>query len=214
MTTGQAALIRRHLHRLTAEHGTAKLLDRELLDRFIEGPDEAAFEMLVERHGPMVLRVSQRVLQDRHAAEDVFQATFLVLLRKAKTLSKRELLANWLYGVAYRLALRSRSDSYKRYNKEARLPVKPGADLLAQVTGRELCQVLDEELQRLPQQFRGPFLLCFEGGQTRDQAARQLGCSLTTLKRRLEQGRELLRSRLARRGLTLSGVLVAAGLSP
>ncbi|HEV3236326.1 MAG TPA: sigma-70 family RNA polymerase sigma factor [Gemmataceae bacterium] len=214
MTTGQAALIRRHLHRLTAEHGTAKLLDRELLERFIESHDEAAFEMLVERHGPMVLRVSQRVLQDRHAAEDVFQATFLVLLRKAKTLSKRELLANWLYGVAYRLALRSRSDSYKRYNKEARLPVKPAADLLAQVTGRELCQVLDEELQRLPQQFRGPFLLCFEGGQTRDQAARQLGCSLTTLKRRLEQGRELLRSRLARRGLTLSGVLVAAGLSP
>jgi RNA polymerase sigma factor (sigma-70 family) len=213
MTTGQAALIRRHLHRLSAGHGAAKLLDHELLDRFIEHRDEAAFEILVERHGPMVLRVSQRVLQDRHAAEDVFQATFLVLLRKAKSLSKRELLANWLYGVAYRLALRSRSESFKRQNREARQPVKPSADLVSQVTGRELCQVLDEELQRLPERFRGPFLLCFEEGQTRDQAARQLGCSLTTLKRRLEQGRELLRTRLARRGLTVSGVLVAAGLS-
>jgi RNA polymerase sigma factor (sigma-70 family) len=213
MTTGQAALIRRHLHRLSAGPGGAKLLDHELLERFIEHRDEAAFEILVERHGPMVLRVSQRVLHDRHAAEDVFQATFLVLLRKAKSLSKRELLANWLYGVAYRLAMRSRSDSFKRQNREARQPVKLVDDLVAQVTGRELCQVLDEELQRLPERCRGPFILCFEEGQTRDQAARQLGCSLTTLKRRLEQGRELLRTRLARRGLTLSGVMVAAGLS-
>jgi WD40 repeat protein len=111
------------------------------------------------------------------------------------------------------LALRSRTDSFKRQNKEARQPVKPAADLLSQVTGRELCQVLDEELQRLPVRLRAPFVLCFEEGQTRDQAALQLGCSLTTLKRRLAQGRELLHSRLARRGLTLSGVLVAAGLS-
>jgi RNA polymerase sigma factor (sigma-70 family) len=213
MTNGQAALILRHLHRLAAANGPGKLLDRELLDRFTQHHEEAAFELLVERHGPMVLRVCQRVLQDRHAAEDAFQATFLVFLRKAHSLKKRDLLANWLYGVAYRLALRARADAFKRQNKEAGYTAKPGEDLLNQVTGRELCRVLDEELLRLPERYRIPFLLCYEEGQTRDQVARQLGCSLTTLKRRLVQGRELLRSRIARRGLTLSGVMVAAGMS-
>ncbi|MFL5242110.1 MAG: sigma-70 family RNA polymerase sigma factor [Gemmataceae bacterium] len=213
MMNGQAALILRHLHRLAPENVLGKLRDGELLDRFTRDHDQAAFEMLVERHGPMVLRVCNRVLQNRHAAEDAFQATFLVFLRKARSLKKRDLLANWLYGVAYRLALRARTDAFKRHVKEAGCAANPADDVLNQVTGRELCRVLDEELLRLPESLRVPFLLCYEEGQTREEAARQLGCSLTTLKRRLEQGRELMRSRLARRGLSLSGVLVAAGLS-
>src|SRR5258708_653473 len=213
MTNGQAALVLRHLHRLAAAKGPGKLLDRELLDRFTQHHEEAVFELLVERHGPMVLRVCQRVLQDRHAAEDAFQATFLVFLHQAHSLKKADLLAKWLYGVVYRLALRARADAFKRKNKEAGYTAKAGEDLLNQVTGRELCRVLDEELLRLPESYRIPFLLCYEEGQTRDQVARQLGCSQTTLKRRLVKGRDLLPSRLARRGLTLSGVMVSAGLS-
>src|SRR5262249_45842248 len=99
MTNSQAALVIRRLHRLAAENSLVKMQDPELLDRFTQQHDEAAFECLVKRHGPMVLRVCQRVLQDRHAAEDAFQATFLVFLRKEQSLRKRELLANWLYGV-------------------------------------------------------------------------------------------------------------------
>src|SRR5258708_16294422 len=158
MTNGQAALVLRHLHRLAAAKGPGKLLDRELLDRFTQHHEEAAFELLVERHGPMVLRVCQRVLQDRHAAEDAFQATFLVFLRKAHSLKKRDLLANWLYGVAYRLSLRARSDAFKRQNKEAGYTAKPTEDLLNQVTVRELCRALDDELLRLPTPHRTPLL--------------------------------------------------------
>src|SRR5262249_28354539 len=158
--------------------------------------EEAAFEALVERHGPMVLRACQRVLHDRHAAEDAFQATFLVLARKAASIGKRELLANWLYGVAYRTATRARCEAARRKDREGNAEVWSPADPLTEVSGRELCALLDEELQKLPARYRTPFLLCFVEGQTRDQVAAQFGCSVRTLHRRLERGRLLLQTRL------------------
>jgi RNA polymerase sigma factor (sigma-70 family) len=184
--------------------------DQLLLERFIATRDEAAFEALVRRHGGMVLHVCRRVLHDAHAAEDAFQATFLVLARKASHIANGERLAGWLYGVAYRTALRARADLVRRTHRESRadLPhlLTPPPDLAA----RELCAALDEELNRLPEAYRSPLLLCYLEGRTRDQAAKQLGCPLRTLERRLQRGRALLRVRLTRRGFTLSAALLTA----
>jgi RNA polymerase sigma factor (sigma-70 family) len=212
MPRGQAATVLRFLRRLTAGPSRGPADDRELLERFARRGDDEAFAALVERHGPMVLRVGQRVLRDRHAAEDVFQATFLVLLRKAGTIARGDALAGYLYGVASRLALRARADAARRRAREARAEPRqasPTDDLAL----RELGAVLDEELDRLPPRYRTPCLLCYVEGQTRDQVAEQLSCSPRTLGRRLERGRELLRRRLTRRGLTLSAALAAAGLA-
>src|SRR5262249_49590919 len=118
-----------------------------------------------------------------------------------------------LYGVAFRIARRARAQAARRHHHESQTPPRPPVDTTAEVTGRELGAVLDEELHRLPECYRGPFLLCYVEGQTRDQAARQLGWPLRTRRGRLERGRGLLRTRLARRGVTLSAGLRAAGLS-
>src|SRR5438105_1395353 len=120
MANRAAGIVLRHIRRLTATPFARQTTDDELLDRFVRRQDETAFAAVVERHGPMVLRVCRRVLQDRHAAEDAFQATFLVLVKKAGAIGRRELLANWLYGVAYRTAMRARTDAAKRENREAR----------------------------------------------------------------------------------------------
>ncbi len=213
MASASAAIVLRHIRQWAGGPNAAQLADQQLLQRFVTQREEAAFSALVERHGPMVLRVCQRVLQDRHAAEDAFQATFLVLVRKAGAIRKRQLLANWLYGVAYRIAIRAKVDAAKRRNREERGEPKSPTDPVAEVTGRELCALLDEELNRLPERYRAPFQLCYLEGLTRDQVAQQLGWSLRTLQRRLEQGRRLLQSRLTRRGVTLSAALLAAGLS-
>jgi len=189
-----------------------RLSDSQLLERFAKQHDEGAFAVLVERHGPMVLRTCRRVLHDQHAAEDAFQATFLVLIRKAASIREGELLGNWLYGVAYRTAKRARAEAAQRFSRESRVSASPPVDSLAELSARELCAALDEELDRLPQQYRAPFFLCFIESRTRDQAARQLGWSLRTLHRRLERARKLLHVRLTRRGLTLSVALAALGL--
>jgi RNA polymerase sigma factor (sigma-70 family) len=212
MAAENAHVVLRHIRQVVASHDARQQVDRELIERFVTRHDSAAFEELVERHGSMVLRACQRVLRDRHAAEDAFQATFLLLARKAGSIGRRELLANWLYGVAYRIAAHSKVDDAKRRNREARAETTPPTDPLTEITGRELCAVLDEELHRLPPRIRMPFLLCYVEGRTRDQAAAQMGCSLRTLHRRLESGRRLLQARLTRRGITLSAALVAAGL--
>src|SRR4051812_30726042 len=182
MAGGRTSLLLRHLRLLTAE-GTGQLLDRQLLERFATQRDEAAFTALVKRHGPMVLRVCRRVLQDGHAAEDAFQATFLVLVRKAGSLRQRELVGNWLYGVAYRVAARARVEAARRRGRERRPALPPPGDPLAELTGRELALALDEELNRLADKYRAPLVLCYLQGLTRDEAAQQLGCSLGTFKR-------------------------------
>jgi RNA polymerase sigma factor (sigma-70 family) len=184
-----------------------------LLEHFVRRHDADAFAALVERHGPMVLRVCKRVLHDAHAAEDAFQATFLVLVRKAGTIARGEALAGWLYGVASRLALRARADAARRRAREGQAEPRAPDDPNTDTALRELSAVLDEELHRLPPHYRTPCLLCYVEGLTRDQAAEQLGWSPRTLGRRLERGRALLRQRLIRRGLTLSSALAAAGLA-
>jgi RNA polymerase sigma factor (sigma-70 family) len=159
----------------------------------------------------MVLGVGRRVLGDRPAAEDVFQATFLLLARKAGAIRRRESVGGWLYGVAYRLALKARAGEARRRHERAaaasRPPVPPDEAC------REVLAILDEELLGLPERYRLPLVLCYLEGRTQDEAARELGWSLSTLRRRLERGRELLRARMTGRGATLSAGLFVAALA-
>src|SRR5262249_13660452 len=153
----------------------------------------------------------ERVLHNRHDAEDIFQATFLALSRQAAARTWRPSLANWLYTVAYRLALKLQVQTRRQAAVAMHQVTLTAEDPLAAVSGRELCAALDEELQRLPPRYRTPLILCCLEGVSRDEAAMQFGCSLSTLKGRLERGRALLRQQLTQRGFTLSAVL-AAGL--
>jgi RNA polymerase sigma factor (sigma-70 family) len=202
----------RHLHTAIAP-GASDLSDRELLQRFAARHDETAFQLLLRRHGPMVLCVCRRLLHNRHDAEDAFQATFLVLARKAASVRWRESIGTWLYEVAHRLALEARTRAYRRRAREDRVPNRgPAEDPLSEITGRELLAVLDEELVRLPEKYRAPMVLCCLEGSRGEEAARRLGCSLSTLRRRLVQGRELLRDRLVRRGVALSAAALSGTL--
>ncbi|MCI0463138.1 MAG: sigma-70 family RNA polymerase sigma factor [Gemmataceae bacterium] len=185
--------------------------DAELLDRFVTETDARAFAVLVERHGPMVFAVCRRFLPDTHDAEDAFQATFLILVRRAGRLRQPELLANWLYGVAQRVALRARAVAARRRQRE-----DPSADL-AQAQARaapqpnhDLGPLVHEEVDRLPARYRGPVVLCYLQGKSNEEAARELACPVGTVKSRLSRARDLLRGRLERRGVTLSvGALTA-----
>jgi RNA polymerase sigma factor (sigma-70 family) len=181
-----------------------ELPDRELVRRFADQRDEAAFAALVGRHGGTVLGVCRRVLGNEDDAEDVFQATFLVLSRKAATLARKDAVGPWLFGVAHRLALKARRQA-RRPPRGDRPPARPSGDPLDELTVREAQAVLDEELARLPERERGPLVLCYLEGMTRDEAARRLGCPLGTLKSRLVRGRAALHRQLARRGLSLAG---------
>jgi RNA polymerase sigma factor (sigma-70 family) len=212
MSASQVEVVLRHVRKLTASRAADALSDRELLQRFAASRDEAAFVALLTRHGPMVLRVGRRVLANHEDAEDIFQAAFLLLARKAGATAWQESVANWLYRVAYHLALKTRAATARRTAQERKAPLKASADPLAEISLREAQTVLDEELARLPEKFRAPLILCCLEGATRDEAARQLGWSLASLKRRLEQGRERLRGRLGRRGLSLGAVLTATEL--
>jgi RNA polymerase sigma factor (sigma-70 family) len=213
MATAQLNTVLRHIHRVVGTPGVSELTDKQLLERFITGHEEAAFAALVRRHGPLVLGVCRRVLRHTQDAEDAFQATFMVLARKAASMRWHESVSNWLYEVAHRLALKVKAEAARRRLHERRAGEMVRSASKQEDAWREFCSLLDEELQRLPEKYRVPLLLCYLEGETREQAARQLGWSLRTFKRRLEQGRELLRVRLARSGLTLSGVLLATGLT-
>jgi RNA polymerase sigma factor (sigma-70 family) len=213
MASNRLGAVIEHFRKVAARDYPGDAPDQELLNRFISERDEAAFELLVARHGQMVLNVCRRVLADQHLVEDAFQATFLVLIRKAGSIGKRELLANWLYGVAYRAASRAKVAAAKRRTRESAMVPKQGTDPLDEFSARELLAALDGELATLPSQYRGPLVLCYLQGKTRDEAAQHFGWSLATLARRLERGRELLRARLGRRGLVLSAALFPAMLS-
>ncbi len=206
-----------HFQRLLSGDGP-RLEDRELLERFLADHDPAAFETLVRRHGPMVLAVCRWLLADPNDAEDAFQATFLVLVRRAGSIGRRELLANWLYGVAYRTALKARTRNACRASRERPLIDTPAASDVAELVWRELRPLLDEELHRLPEKYRAPVVLCFLEGVSKREAARRLGWPEGTLSTRLQRARELLRARLTRRGLTLSAgalaVVLADGTAP
>jgi RNA polymerase sigma factor (sigma-70 family) len=210
MLQTQTSSLLRHVYRMAAAPEDAPETDRDLLRRFALQRDEAAFTTLVRRHGPMVLELGQRVLRNRHDAEDVLQATFLVLARKAGALTWHASIGPWLHEVACRLARKAKGAAARRCARLGRLQDRPAPEQ-AQDQGRQA--VLDEELTRLPQKFRAPLVLCYLEGATRDEAAQQLACPLGTLKSRLERGRALLRGRLQRRGVTLSAGLLAAGLT-
>ncbi|HWG47811.1 MAG TPA: sigma-70 family RNA polymerase sigma factor [Gemmataceae bacterium] len=214
MATAQLENLLKHLYSLMPVQGTETLTDAELLRRFTTRGEEVAFAALVRRHGPLVLQVCQRLLHDPNTAEDVFQAAFLILARKANSLRKPEAVGSFLYGVAYRLARRARVEVARQQFHEKHHLVPPPADPLAEVSGRELLALLEDELNRLPSKYRLPLVLCCLQGRTRDEAAGQLGLALRTLQRRLEQGRALLHARLTRRGLTLAMPLLGTLLAP
>ncbi len=199
----------RAIRRMIEDRRIRELPDRELLRRFTAHRDEESFQALVRRHGPMVLGVCGGVLSNEADAEDAFQATFLILARKAASIRKRESVGSWLHGVAYRTALKARARSAVRQKSEARAPA-PTPCNPDELTWREMQEVLHAELTALAERYRVPLVACYLEGKTQDEAAAQLGLAKSTLKERLERGRSLLRARLLRRGLGPAALLLAA----
>jgi RNA polymerase sigma factor (sigma-70 family) len=213
MAAGQMSSVIRHLRRAALLQEGAGMTDGQLLDCFLARREEAAFEALLRRHGPMVLAVCRRVLKNPHDAEDAFQATFLVLVRKLASFQPRQTLGGWLYGVAYHTALKARAATGKRRAKEARLRNLPTPAQPRENSWEELRPLLDQELNRLPDLYREAVVLCDLEGKTRREAARQLGLPEGTLSGRLTTARRLLARRLARRGLALAGGALTTILS-
>src|SRR5438105_38394 len=213
MNEARSGAILEHIRKFARIGSDTRLSDRELLARFAHGHDEAAFAALVQRHGAMILQVCRRIVHNLHDAEDICQATFFVLASRAATRKWHDSVGNWLYQVAYRLSLRARSDALRRRRHESRMGTRPALQTRDEITAKELQAALDEELFRLPDKYQVPLVLCYLQGATRDEAARQLGWPLGTLKNRVERGRALLRNRLSARGLTLSAALIAAILT-
>jgi RNA polymerase sigma factor (sigma-70 family) len=182
--------------------------DAVLLHRFVAAEDREAFALLIARHGPMVLGTARRFVGNSHDAEDVFQAVFLSLARLAKRIRQGRTVPAWLHQATCRIAAKVRKDRGSRSQQASPEPCE-NIDPAAHLVWQEVRQGLDEELQRLPERLRSPLLLCYLAGMTRDEAARQLGLSLGTLKRRLEEGRQALRSRLTRRGIASVGLALA-----
>jgi RNA polymerase sigma factor (sigma-70 family) len=193
-----------HLRRLALLRECEKLADGQLLERFLARRDEEAFAALVRRHGPMVLAVCRRVLRSDHDAEDAFQATFLVLARKASSVKPRDMVGNWLHGVARRTALKARTATARRHRVERQAGSQNVGQGQAEDGVCDLRSFLDDELHRLPGKYGAPLVLCFLEGKTRKEAAYQLGWSEGTLSGRLARAKEMLAMRLARRGSPIS----------
>jgi RNA polymerase sigma-70 factor (ECF subfamily) len=204
----------RPVYRAALVHDGAGLSDAELLESFLARRDEAFFEALVRRHGPMVLAVCRRILRNPHDADDAFQAAFLVLSQRASCVSPREMVANWLYGVAYRTALAARRAAARRRARERQVHEMPHPHFENEETWQELLPLLDRELNRLPAKYRAPVVLCHLEGRTRKEAALQLCLPVGTLSGRLTTAMRLLAKRMRRHGLVLSGTILAAALTP
>jgi RNA polymerase sigma factor (sigma-70 family) len=213
MTDGQRSPVARYLRRVLSRPGCGGLSDAELLERFVAQRDEAAFEVLVWRHGPAVLGVCRRVLRHEEDAEDAFQATFLVLVRKAGAIGRRQAVGSWLYRVAYRVALRAKAGAAKRSALPTAALDVPADERVPDWVWGDLRPVLDDEVNRLPEKYRAPFVLCYLDGLTNEEAARELGCPKGTVLSRLAWARERLRARLARRGLAPSAGLLGTALA-
>ena len=209
----------RQLDRLFRLGTVGTMTDAQLLEQFVTADDEAAalaFEAIVERYGAMVLRVCRTLLRDEHAAEDAFQATFLVLARKAWTIGARELLSNWLYGVASRTARKAKAIATRRRILDQQAAcnrslavVEPPRD----ASQYDLDQALHEEIDRLPRPYRAAVVVCYLEGKTQAQAAQQLRLAESTIRGRLARARKLLGQRLTRRGMALSTGLVVLATS-
>jgi len=198
--------------------------DAILLERFAKGREEAAFVVLVKRHGPLVERICRRILRNEQDVEDVFQATFLTLARKAAVVSWQDSVSGWLSAVAHRLAMHARSGAARQRGRETpitaltggpmdvngRLPERyhPLIDSSPEIERRDLRRILDDELLRLPEKYRAPVVLCYLEGRTHEEAAQQLGWPAGSMSRRLDRARMLLRRRLAHRGLAILILLI------
>jgi RNA polymerase sigma-70 factor (ECF subfamily) len=200
----------RYLRRAGYVPDAGQPTDGQLLERFVAHREEAAFEELLQRHGPMVLGACRRALRNEQDAEDAFQATFLVLVRKAHSIKPRELVGHWLYGVACRTALRAKSLENKRRAKEKAMPRPRNSP---DDGWQDVWPVLDQELAALPAKYRLPVVLCDLESKSRKEVAAILGCAEGTLSSRLSRARALLARRLSLRGITLSGAALAALLS-
>ncbi len=213
MATGESRPLARHLEQLWYTGTVSGLSDAELVKRFtssVRPTAEAAFETLLGRHGPMVLGVCRHILRRPQDVDDAFQATFLVLVRKARSIRIDESLGPWLYGVAYKTAMRARSKAARHHLEEMDDLEGAAADPASGAFACEVRPMLHEELNRLPEKYRSPIVLCHLEGKSHEEAARMLDWPVGTLSGRLSRGRQLLRDRLQRRGLTASAGMLAA----
>jgi RNA polymerase sigma factor (sigma-70 family) len=214
MTSADGNTVISYLRRTLCAGTLAGAPDEELLEQFVAQRDEAAFAALLRRHGPMVWGVCQRLLAHRQDAEDAFQATFLILARKAAAVGRRQLLANWLFGVARRAALNLRALRARRARHEQSYGDLPDVQATVEKPWDDIHAVLDEELARLPAKYRLPLLLCGLEGMTHAEAGKYLGWPTGTVAGRLSRGRERLRTRLLRRGVTAPTAVLAAIFAP
>jgi RNA polymerase sigma factor (sigma-70 family) len=212
MAMSQLSKVIKHLRGIVDQQEAQHTSNGRLLELFITQRDETAFEELMRRHGPMVWGVCQRVIPNSHDAEDAFQATFLVLVRKAGSVRPREMVGNWLYGVAYRTALEARKTVVNRRVKERQVIDMPRRETEKE-TWEELRAVLDQELTRLPDKYRAVLVLCDLEGKTRKKVAQQLNLPDGTVASRLASARRMLAKRLSRRGFMISGGALAAKLT-
>ncbi len=215
MAVAPMGAVFRQFSRLFAGGSVSGLTEGQLLDRFVKTRDESAFTAIVERFGPMVLGVCRKLLTDPNAAEDAFQATFLVLVKRAGSIRDGDLLGNWLYGVALKVARRARADLAKKQAREKGgedVDARPGHDLSA-AADYDVGPILHEELGRLPENYRKPLVLCFLDGRSHEEAAKLLRWPVGTVKGRISRGKELLRERLGRRGVTITSAAIAAALA-
>jgi RNA polymerase sigma factor (sigma-70 family) len=198
---------------MASVRGERELTDLQLLEHFTAERQETAFAALVQRHGPMVLGVCRRILRRAEDAEDAFQATFLALARQARSVGKQGSVGGWLYRVAYRIAMRAKVNTVKRKARDRAACRSASSATSAETAWKEVRPVLDEELDRLPEKYRLPVVLCYLEGKSYTEAARELGWTKGTVSGRLAQARELLRQRLTRRGVVLSAGLLGTVLS-
>jgi RNA polymerase sigma factor (sigma-70 family) len=213
MPTRQFHEVLQHLRRAGGLPDRESLTDGQLLEHFVRHREEGAFTALVRWHGPMVWGVCLRVLRDHHHAEDAFQATFLVLVRRAASIWPREAVGNWLYGVAYQTALKARATAARRQARERQVTVMPEPEAPDRDLWHDLRPLLDRELSRLPAKYRIPLVLCDLEGRPRKEVARQLGWPEGTLSGRLARARQALARRLTQRGVTVTGTTLATVLA-
>jgi RNA polymerase sigma factor (sigma-70 family) len=212
MAIGRTSPVSSFIHEIWTTQETLGLSDGDLLERFVANSDEAAFAALMKRHGRMVMGICRRILSDHQHAEDAFQATFFVFARRARSIRDRKRLGNWLHGVAFRTAMKARAQNGPRFRETLHDSI-PDRDYSQNMIWRDLRPILDQEITRLPEKYRTPFILCHLEGRTNAEAARLLQRPEGSIVTHLARARARLRQRLTRRGLTLSAAALSTALS-